>query len=109
VSNDLVATLIIIAIPVAALLLVAGALAWGYDAIVRNPIIGVLGITAAAVATGNLFVERSCHDGANRPIVSMFVGDHACHRSGLLSLEVLLLLVVGTSVLVRLGEVKLRR
>jgi hypothetical protein len=109
VSNDLLATIIIIAIPVAALLLVAGALAWGYDAFVRNPIIAILGIAATVAATANLFLERSCHDGVNRPITSMFVGDHACHRTGLLSLEVVLLLVVGTSVLVRLGEVRIRR
>ena len=108
-SNDLLATIIIIAIPVAALLLVAGVLAWGYDAFVRNPVIAILGIAATAAATANLFFERSCHDGVNRPIVSMFVGDHACHRTGLLSLEVVLLLVVGTSVLVRLGEVRVRR
>jgi hypothetical protein len=109
VPNDLLATIIIIAIPVAALLLVAGALAWGYDAVNRNPVVGTLGITAAAAAVGNLFIERACHDGANRPIVSMFIGDHGCHRTGLLALQVLLLLVVGTSVLVRLGEVKVRR
>jgi hypothetical protein len=109
VSNDLLATLIVIAIPVAALLLVAGALAWGYDAVVRNPYIGGLGIAAVAVATGNLFVVRTCRDGANRPITSMFVGDHACHRNGLLALQLVLLLVVATSVLVRLGEVRIRR
>jgi hypothetical protein len=109
VSNDLLATIIIIAIPVAALLLVAGALAWGYDAIVHNPVIAIVGIAATSAATANLFLERACHDGVNRPIVSMFVGDHACHRTGLLSLEVVLLLVVGTSVLVRLGEIRVRR
>ena len=105
-SNDLLATIIIIAIPVAALLLVAGALAWGYDAVVRNRVVGGLGILAAAAATANLFVERTCDDGTNRPIVSMFIGGHGCHRSGLLALEILLLLVVGTSVLVRLGDVR---
>ena len=108
-SNDLLATIIIIAIPVAALLLVAGVLAWGYDAFVRNPVIAILGYAATAGATANLFLQRTCHDGANRPIISMWVGDHACHRTGLLSAEIVLLLVVGTSVLVRLGEVKIRR
>jgi hypothetical protein len=109
VSNDLLATLIIIAIPVAALLVVAGALAWGYDAVARNPVIGILGIAAATAATGNLFIERTCDDGTNRPIVAMFISDHGCHRVALLALEVVLLLVVATSVLVRLGEVKIRR
>lgn len=105
-SSDLLATIIVVAIPVAALLLVAGALAWAYDAVAHKPVIGMLGIVAASVATGNMIVEHSCHDGVNRPIISMWVGDHACHRSGLLALELLLLLVVGTSVLVRLSDVK---
>jgi len=105
-SNDLLAVLIVIAIPVAALLLLAGAIAWGYDAVVRSPGVGVVGIAAASAATANLFIVRSCSDGVNRPVVSMFVGDHGCHRSGLIALEVLLLFVVGTSVLVRLRDVR---
>jgi len=109
VPDDLLATIIIIAIPVAALLLVAGVVAWAYDAFVRNPVVAVLGYAAMAAATANLFLERTCSDGANRPITSMFIGDHACHRTGLLSLEIVLLVVVATSVLVRFGEIRINR
>lgn len=105
-SNDLLAVLIVIAIPVAALLLVAGAIAWGYDAVVRSPGVGVVGVAAAVAATANLFIVRSCGDGVNRPVISMFIGDHGCHRSGLIGLQLVLLLVVGTSVLVRLRDVR---
>lgn len=105
-SNDLLALIIVLLIPVAALLVVAGAIVWARDAVGRSPLVGGFGVLCVGVAVANLFVERTCEDGRNRPIVSMFVSDHACHRVGVISLEVVLLLVVATAVVVRLSDVR---
>jgi hypothetical protein len=106
VSNDLLALLIVLAIPVAALWVLAGFAVWARDAVRRSPLLGGLGVLCTGVAVANLFVERTCADGTNRPIVAMFVSDHGCHRLGVISLEVVVLLLVATAATVRLGDLR---
>ena len=105
-SNDLLALILILVIPVAALLLLVGVGVWARDAVRRSPVVGGLGVLFTGVALANLFVERTCDDGTNRPVVSMLVSDHSCHRLGVISLEIVVLLIVATAVAVRLGDVR---
>ena len=98
--------LIVLLIPVTAGLLVVGLGAWARDVVRRNAVIGGLGVVWLAAALANLVVERQCDDGTNRLVVGLFVSDHACHRSGVIALEVALLALVATAALVRLGDVR---
>jgi hypothetical protein len=106
VRYDLLALLIVFAIPFAAIGLVVAAYAWGRDAIERSRAAGIAGVGLTVLAAVNLLVARGCGSGVNRPVITMVLGDDACHRVGLLSFELLLLLVVATSVVVRLPDVR---
>ena len=103
---ELVALLIVIAIPFAALGLIVATAAWGRDAVVRSRHAGITGIVCTAVAAGNLFIARPCGDGVNRPLLAIVTGSDECYRAALMSFELVMLLVVATSVAVRLGDLR---
>lgn len=105
-SYDLLGLLIVLAIPIAGIALVAGTVVWARDAIRRSPRTGSLGVGLTAMAGANLLVARACGSGVNRPIIDFAVGHDDCLRAGLLSVELVLLLAVTTSVVVRLGDVR---
>lgn len=105
-SYYLTALLIVLAIPVVVLALAVGLAGWARDSMARAPVTGALGVVLAASALVNLLVARSCGDGVNRPIVAAALGDDACRRVGLVSLQLLLLAVVATAVVVRLGDLR---
>jgi hypothetical protein len=42
----------------------------------------------------------------NRPIISAFLGPDDCQRSGLVSVELVVLLAVATALVVRAGEIR---
>lgn len=105
-SYDLIALLIVLAIPFAALYLFLATMAWARDAIRRAPIGGPIGVFATMAASGNLIVARACGGDTNRPVITLVTGHGSCLRLGLISLEVVLLVAVWTSTAVRLGDVR---
>jgi hypothetical protein len=105
-SYYLTAMAIVLAIPIVALAMVAGLARWARDVLSRSPLVGALGVLFTASSLVNLFMARACGAGVNRPIVALAVGDGACHRTGLVSLQLVVLLVVTTATVVRLGDVR---
>ena len=105
-SYYLTALAIVVAIPIVAMAVAAGLARWANDVLRRSPVVGAVGVLLTASAVLNLFVARACGGGVNRPIVALAVTDDACHRTGLVSLQLVLLLVVATAAVVRLGEVR---
>jgi hypothetical protein len=106
VSYETLAVLIVLAIPFAVLGLLVAVVGWARDAIARERRIATVGIACTAIAAANLLVARSCGDDVNRPIITLVTSSGACFRTGLLSLEVVLLLAVATSTAVRLADVR---
>ena len=106
VSNDLLALLIVVLIPVAAGAAVVGIGMWALDVVRRSPVLGAAGVLCLAAALGNLVIARTCDDGTNRPAIGLFASDHGCHRAGVISLEIVLLALVATAAVVRLRGVK---
>ena len=105
-SYYLTALAIVIAMPLAAIAVAAGLARWAHDALVRAPVLGALGVLFTGFAIVNLFVARACGDGVNRPIVAIALADDACREVGLVSLQLVILLVVATAAAVRLGDVR---
>lgn len=103
---EVMATLLVIAIPVGALAFGVVAVAWARDAISRAPLPGLIGVFCTGVAAGNLFVERTCGGIANRPVITVALGTGDCHKSSLVAVELVVLLAVATTVVTRLGDVK---
>jgi hypothetical protein len=108
-SYDLAALLIVFAIPVVLLGVAALAFFWAHDSLQRSLPVGAIGVLGTLVAAGNLFVERSCAGSVNRPIITAVLGPDECRRSALVALEVVVLLAVATALVVRAGEVRVRR
>ena len=105
-SYYLVSLVLVLAMPIAALASLAGLVHWARDSIARAPVIGALGVVCAASALGNLLVARACGDSINRPLIGAALGDETCRRIGAASIELLLLIVVATAVVTRLGELR---
>ena len=103
-SYYLTAVVLVLAIPVVALAALVGLVRWARDSIARAPAIGVLGVLCTASALVNLFLARACGDGVNRPIIAAAIGDPACQRVGVASIQVVLLLVVATAAVTRLAD-----
>ena len=105
-SYYLIALLIVIAIPVVATGLVAGAFVWARDAMTRGRAPGAIGVLCTFVATANLFVPRRCAGSFNRPVITAFLGDDACQRSSLVAIQLVLLLAVATALVARADEIR---
>ena len=97
---------IVLAIPLVAITVAAGLASWARDVVSRSPLLGALGVLFTASALAHLFVARACGTGVNRPILAIAAADEACHRVGLVSLQLVVLLVVTTATVVRLGGVR---
>jgi hypothetical protein len=109
-TYELVALVIVFAVPFVIVFLVAAAYAWATDSVRRSSAVGGIGVLATLVAVGYLFVEQTCALTRNRPIIMAIMGPGDCRRTGLVAVELVLLLAVATAVSVRLPEVvKLRR
>jgi len=106
VSNDLLALLIVLLIPLTAGVAAVGVGVWARDVVRRSPVLGGVGVLCLAAALGNLVVARTCDDGTNRPAIGLFTSDHGCHRAGVISLEIVLLALVATAAVVRLRDVR---
>ena len=100
------AILLVIAMPLAAIGLATVSVAWAKDVITRSRPQGLLGVFFTLVAAGNLFVERTCEGTVNRPIISIALGHGDCFKSGLGGVEIVLLVAVATSAVVRFGDVR---
>jgi len=98
------ATGAVIAMPLVALGLLAGLVAWARDAVSHRTPIGTAGVLIAAAAIGNLFIERRLGAATTRPVLALFLERDDAFRSALLALAVAVLLVVATSVAVRLAR-----
>jgi len=105
-SYDLLALLLVLAIPLSAMGLLGALVAWARDSVARSPVVGALGVVLTVAALANLLIARACGDGTNRPIVGLAVGDAGCQRVGLEAFGLVLLVVVTTAVVVRLGELR---
>lgn len=100
------AVAIVVAIPIAALALAAGLARWARDVVSRSPVVGALGVLFTVSALAHLFVARACGAGVNRPILALAAADEACYRVGLVSLQLVVLLVVATAAAARLADVR---
>lgn len=100
---ELVATGVIVAIPLLLAVLLVGGVVWAQDAAERHPRFGPIGILVTAAAIGNLFVRQELGAATTRPVVALFVERGDAFRGALGSVAVVLLLVVATSVAVRLA------
>jgi hypothetical protein len=101
-TYELGALAILLAIPFLVVLVLAGGVAWASDSVRRSATIGGLGVLATLVAVGYLFVEQTCELTTNRPIIMAILGPDGCRLTGLVAVELVLLLAVATSVAVRL-------
>lgn len=102
----MMAILLVIAIPLAAMGLLSVSVAWARDAVGRAPLPGLIGVFCTLVAVGNLFVERTCDGMVNRPVITVALGDGDCYRTGVIGLGLVLLLGVATSAAVRVGDLR---
>jgi len=105
-TYELLAIGLVLLIPVAALALVAGAIAWARDSIDRAPLIGGAGVLCTALALANTLVERACGGEVNRAVITAFTGPDGCRSSALAALQLVVLLAVGTAVAVRAPELR---
>ena len=103
---DLGALLIVLAAPFAFVLVALLAVAWARDSVRRSPAIGGVGLALTLIATGYLFVERTCSPTRNRPIFLAVVGPDHCRHSSLVAIQVVLLLAVVTALAVRVAPVR---
>ena len=105
-SYYLGAVLLVLAIPIAAMSALVGLAAWTHDALTRAPVVGALGAMCTFAAIVHLVVPRDCGDGVNRPIVAAAVGLDECHRVGVASVAVVVLLLAATTAVTRLRDVR---
>jgi hypothetical protein len=101
------AYLIVIAAPLAALVLVRTTAQWARWVVAAVGALGVAGLVLAGVATANLGIARTCStadgpDGKplkeiNRPVISLFLGDDDCYGDALGQFQIVGVLVVGLS------------
>jgi hypothetical protein len=105
-SYELIALVLVLAIPAVGMAIVAGGIAWARDTIARAPVPGSIGVACTIIAAANLFVARTCGGSTNRPIVAMALPDDPCQRSALIAVELVLLLVVATATVVRLPDLR---
>lgn len=103
---ELGALAIVLAAPFLLVLVVLLAVAWARDALGRAPAIGGIGVLCTLVATGYLFVERTCAATRSRPILMAILGPDECRQSSLVAIEIVLLLAVVTALAVRLGDLR---
>ena len=99
----MLATVVVVAMPVLGLGMVIGLVAWARDALVRRTPVGTAGVLLTAAAIGNLFVERRLGGAVTRPVLALFLERDGAFRSALLALAVTVLLLSATSVAVRLA------
>jgi len=100
---ELVATGVIVLIPLTVALLLVVAVLWAQDATARHPRWGTIGVLVTAAALGNLFVRQDLGPASTRPVVALFVEEGEAFRGALASLAAVLVLGVATSVAVRLS------
>lgn len=105
-SYELAATLLVLAIPLAAIGLVAGAVAWGRDSIDRAPVTGGVGVVCTVLATANTLVERACGGEVNRAAITAFIGPEGCRPGALAALAAVLLLALATALVARAPELR---
>ncbi|HEX4903875.1 MAG TPA: hypothetical protein VFU93_00395 [Acidimicrobiales bacterium] len=105
-SYYLVAVLLVLAIPIAAMGALVGLAAWTRDALTRAPVVGALGALCTFAAITHLVLPRACGDGTNRPIVAAAVGLDECRRIGVASVALVVLLLAATATVTRLGDVR---
>ena len=99
---ELVATGLIVLIPLTVAVLVVLAVLWVQDAFGRDQRKATVGVLVTAVALGNLFVRQDLGRTTTRPVIALFVEHGDAFRGALGSLAVVLVLVMATSVAVRL-------
>lgn len=98
------ALLLVVAIPVAALGLLAGAELWARWMVRAGGLLGVVGVALTAAFAVNLVVPRTCStepvEEVNRPAISLVVGDGDCFRHALGQTQLAVLVGVAASVVV---------
>ena len=99
---EIVATGAIVMIPLLIATLLVLGLLWGYDAARLHPRKATVGILVTVVALGNLFVRQDLGPTTTRPVIALFLEKGAAFEGALGGVAVVLLLVVATSVAVRL-------
>lgn len=99
---ELIATGLIVLMPLAVAALVALLVLWVQDAFAQHPRKATVGVLVTAMALGNLFVRQDLGSATTRPVMALFVEHGAAFRGALGAVAVVLVLVMATSVAVRL-------
>lgn len=104
---ELGALLIVLAAPFAVVLVVAVAVAWAIDSVRRSATVGTIGVLSTLVAVGYLSRATACGLTVNRPVIMAILGPGGdCRRTGLVAVELVLLLAVGTALAVRAPDLR---
>ena len=99
---ELIATALIVLMPLAVAAVLLTLVVWVQDAFAREPRKATVGVLVTAVALGNLFIRQDLGSATTRPVMALFVEHGTAFRGALGSVAVVLVLVVATSVAVRL-------
>ena len=101
------AYLIVIAAPLAGLVIIRTAVQWARWVVAAVGALGVAGLVLAGLATANLGIARTCStspgpDGKalkeiNRPVISLFLGDDDCYGDALGQFQIVGVMIVGLS------------
>lgn len=99
--------LLVVAVPIALLVIGAGVVHWGRWLLGAGGPVGIGALVLCGAAGVNLLVPRSCEDAGgrrvvNRPLISAAVGDGQCFARGIGQLQVAVLTGVGASAAVTL-------
>lgn len=103
---ELEALVIVLALPFALVLLVTLTVAWVVDSVRRSAIVGGVGVLSTLVAVGYLFKETTCDVVVNRPAFMAILGPGDCRRTGLVAIELVLLLALATALAVRAPDLR---
>ena len=101
------AYVIVIATPLAALVLIRSTVLWARWIVTAVGVLGVAGLALAGLATANLGIARTCATAAgpngkpvkeiNRPVISLFLGGDDCYGEALGQFQIVGVVVVGLS------------
>lgn len=98
---ELVATGLIVLIPLTVAIVIVALVLWARDAYARHPRKATVGTLVTGTALANLFVRQDLGSATTRPVMALFVEHGSAFRGALGSVAVVLVLVMATSVAVR--------
>jgi hypothetical protein len=103
---EIEALAIVLSVPFIGVLLVSLAVGWAIDSVRRSAAVGGIGVLCTLVGVGYLFRETACELTVNRPAIMALLGPGDCRRTGLVAVQLVLLLALGTALAVRAPDLR---